>query len=91
MSTKTNTKTTRNDDTKNDAKTTPKTFKLASLSRELGHNPKMVRARFRRYVVNDDEKYNVVRETCKNAKSRWVYPIALRNAISEIIKRDDDE
>lgn len=77
--------------TNDDAKTTPKTFKLASLARELGHNPKMVRARFRRYFVNDDAKYNVVRATLKNAKSRWVYDAKHRDAISEIIKRDDDE
>lgn len=80
-----------NDAKTNETKTTPKTFTLASLSRKLGHNPKMVRARFRRYFVNDDAKYNVVRATLKNAKSRWVYPIAYKNAISEIIKRDDDE
>ena len=81
----------KNVETKNVATTTKKTFKLASLARELGHNEKIVRARFRRYVVNDDERYNVVRQTCKNAKTRWVYPISLKNDIANIIKRDDDE
>ena len=89
--TKTPTKTTPKNDVKNDVETTsPKTFKLASLARDIGHNPKIVRSRFRRYVVNDDKRYDVVRQTCKNAKSRWVYPIALYDAIVAIVKRDDD-
>jgi serine/threonine protein kinase HipA of HipAB toxin-antitoxin module len=74
MSTKTNETT--NDVKTNDAKT-PKTFKLAQLARDCQLNEKIVRSRFRSYHANDDAKYDVVRQTCKNAKSRWV--------------RDDDE
>ena len=74
-----------------DSMKTHKTFTLANVARALNHNPKMVRSRFRKYDKNENEKYNVVRATLKNAKSRWVYPIDCIDAIIELIKRDDDE
>ena len=75
-------------ETTNDA---PNTFTLAQFARDLGLNPKIVRARFRRYHANDDARFDVVRDTCERAKSRWVYRWELRDAIRDIIVRDDDE
>jgi P2-related tail formation protein len=73
--------------------TTPKTFKLAQLARDVGHNEKIVRARFRRYAndAKNVERAQLVNSTLKNAKSRWIYPIELYDAIVQIVKRDDDE
>lgn len=77
---------------KNVVDTTKKTFRLSTLARELGHNEKQIRARFRRFASHDDEKFNCV-ETLrlKNAKTRWIYPIDALATIRELCKRDDDE
>jgi hypothetical protein len=96
---------TRNDATpKNDATNnatndaTPKTFSVAQLTRDLGKNPKMVRARLRRVydhkndvMLNDDASLSFIRERrCKRAKHVWVYFIDALDAMREFIKRDDD-
>lgn len=79
-------------DTKNVVDASKKSFKLTTLVREMQHNEKIVRSRFRRYAKHDDEKYNVV-ETMrlKNAKTRWVYPIDALDTIRALIVLDDDE
>lgn len=86
-------------DTKNDVDKSKKTFKLAQLARELGHNEKHVRARFRRIydhkndvLLIDDDTTRVVRERrVKNAKTCWVFYIDAIDKIASLIKRDDDE
>jgi hypothetical protein len=93
MSQKTLDKSSKTTKTTNETPTQKSYFTLAQLSRDLKHNPKIVRSRFRRYA-NDEtnvERQKIVNSTLKNAKSRWVYPIALIDAIREIIKRDDDD
>lgn len=77
---------------KNVVDTTRKTFRLSTLARELGHNEKQIRARFRRFASHDDAQFNCV-ETLrlKNAKTRWIYPISALATIRELCKRDDDE
>jgi uncharacterized protein YchJ len=83
-------------DAKNDAKnvvdTSKKTFRLTTLCREMNKNEKIVRSRFRRYATHDDDKYNVVETSrLKNAKTRWIYPIAMLSQIRDLIALDDDE
>ena len=53
---------------KNVVDKTKKTFSLATLVRELTLNPKIVRARFRRYHDNDNARFDVVRKNCELAK-----------------------
>ena len=88
-----------NDDPKNDETNvvvtlvdrTKPTYTLANLARDLGHDPKNVRSRFRRFINDDDAKFNVIRKMrLENAKSRWVFQMKSYDAISTLIKRDDD-
>lgn len=76
MTAKTNTKTVAAKKTTDAA---PKTFTLADLSRKMGIDPKIARAKARRH----EPKFKKLRA---KGEDGWVFPNTNRNAVSELLK-----
>jgi len=81
-----------NDDIKSfDALKQCKTFTIANVARLLNVCPKNARARARKYVTNDDSRYDVLRSRNTNARNKHNWNIKFLDDVVTFIRRDDDK